>query len=306
MNWFLIAISAPFLWALVNISDQYLIEKYTHDKETSTGALVLFSSLTGIIMVIFIGFFAHNIFLVSFVDQLLLVTTGILTILWVILYLFALKIEKVSGIVPWFLTVPAFGYLLGYLFLGETLTFTQQIGSFIVFLGILFLSIDFSNKGNTHFKWKVGLYMIPACFLISLIGVIFKYVAIVDDFWVSSFWVYFGLALSGIFIYLFISSYRRSFLHMIKKGGARILTLNLSSEFLSNIGNLLTTYASLFAPVVMVYLVGSFQPAILLILTIICTKFFPKIITENMSKRVLVPKVLSILIIILGSMVLFI
>ena len=41
MQWFFIALGAPFLWALVNISDQYLVEKYSVSKRGS-GDLVLF------------------------------------------------------------------------------------------------------------------------------------------------------------------------------------------------------------------------------------------------------------------------
>ena len=48
---------------------------------------------------------------------------------------------------------------------------------------------------------------------------------------------------------------------------------------------MLTNYATLLAPLAMVYLVGNFQPAILLILTLFCTKFFPQITIENISKE---------------------
>ena len=66
-----------------------------------------------------------------------------------------------------------------------------------------------------------------------------------------------------------------------------------------------TNFALLLAPVTMVYLIGSLQPAIVLFLTILSTKFFPHIIKENLSKRVLIPKILAILLMIIGSAVLF-
>jgi hypothetical protein len=55
----------------------------------------------------------------------------------------------------------------------------------------------------------------------------------------------------------------------------------------------------------MVYLVGSFQPAVVLLLAIIGTKFFPHIIKENLNKNVLLPKVVAVIIMILGSAILF-
>lgn len=45
MTWIFFALGAPFLWAIVNIIDQYLVEKYSHGRLTS-GALILFLSLT--------------------------------------------------------------------------------------------------------------------------------------------------------------------------------------------------------------------------------------------------------------------
>ena len=131
MQWFFIALGAPFLWALVNISDQYLVEKYTTGKRGS-GGLVLFSSLIGIFVAIAIGIFVNGLFSVPLLDKILLITTGGITIAWIILYLFTLEIEDVSAVVPWFLTIPIFGYVFGYVFLGETLSAQQLLGSLII------------------------------------------------------------------------------------------------------------------------------------------------------------------------------
>src|SRR3989344_8955428 len=272
MQWFFIALGAPFLWAMVNIFDQYLVAKYSTGTRGS-GGLVLFSSLIGIFVAAAIGIFTPGIFGIPLLDKLLLIATGGMTIAWVIFYLFTLEIEEISAVVPWFLTIPIFGYILGYVFLGETLSFQQQIGSLVILCGVFLISIDFSGQ-KRKFKWRTALYMLATCFLVSVIGIIFKYVTIGDNFWVSSFWVYTGLGIFGILIYLFVPKYREEFILMNKKGGKKIFTLNIISEILNIIGNLLTTYAILLAPVAMVYLVSSFQPAIVLFLTLLATRFF--------------------------------
>ncbi len=302
MNWFLLALGAPFLWALVNIFDQYLVAKYS-TSERGSGGLVLFSSLIGIFIALGIYIFNPDVFAIPLLDKILLLITGFITIIWIILYLFTIEIEEISALVPWFLTVPVFGYLLGYIFLGETLTQNQQIGSLIVLLGVGIISIDFKNK--RHFKWKPALYMLTACLLISIVGIIFKYVTIEDNFWVSSFWEYVGLGITGIFIYIFVPKYRKEFMNMNKLGGKSIFSLNIISELMTVAGNMLTNFALLLAPVTMVYLVGSFQPAILLIMTIIGTYSFPNIIKEDTTMSVLLPKIISIIITICGSIVLF-
>lgn len=303
MHWFFIALSAPFLWALVNISDQYLVLRYTTGKRGS-GGLVLFSSLIGILVAVIIGIFTSGIFAIPTLDKMLLIITGGITIAWVILYLFTLEIEEISAVVPWFLTVPIFGYLLGYIFLNEVLSIQQLIGSLVVLLGVLLISIDFSGL-KKKFKWRPILYMLLSCFLISISGIIFKYVTIGNNFWVSSFWEYAGLGSFGILIYFFIPKYRDEFMLMNKQGGEKIFTLNAVSEILTIIGNLLTNYAILLAPVAMVYLVGSFQPAIVLFLTIFATKFFPTIIKEDLKRKVLLPKIIAIIVMIIGSAILF-
>jgi drug/metabolite transporter (DMT)-like permease len=203
------------------------------------------------------------------------------------------------------LITPVFGYALGYVFLGEMLSSQQLIGSFIVLSGVFLISMDFSGQ-KRKFKWRPVFYMLVACFLIAIAGVIFKYVAIGDNFWISSFWEYAGLGFFGIIIFLFVPKYRSEFMLMNKNGGINIFILNATSETLTIVGNLLTNYAILLAPVAMVYLVSSFQPAILLFLTLFATRFFPDIVKENMSKRVLFPKILAITIIIFGSIILFV
>src|SRR5689334_2846683 len=132
MNWFFIALGAPILWAIVNIADNYLVAKFSNkEKEHSSGGLVLFSSLIGLFIALAIFIFTSHIFNISIIDKLLLLLNGGLTITWIILYLYALEIEDISVVVPWMLTIPIFGYVLGYIFLGETLTLSQIIGSII-------------------------------------------------------------------------------------------------------------------------------------------------------------------------------
>jgi drug/metabolite transporter (DMT)-like permease len=303
MQWFFIALAAPFLWALVNISDQYLVEKYSTGTRGS-GGLVLFSSLMGVVVAATIGIFTKGIFAVPLLDKILLIIAGGTTVAWIILYLFTLEIEDVSVVVPWFLTVPIFGYALGYIFLGEVLLSTQILGSLITLSGVLLISIDFSGQ-KRKINWRPACYMIVACMLIAISGIIFKFVTIGNNFWISSFWEYVGLGTFGILLFVFVPKYREEFMLMNKKGGKTIFALNMTSETLTIIGNLLTNYAILLAPVTMVYLVGSFQPAIVLFLTLFSTKFFPKIIKEDTSEKVLLPKIIAIAIMILGSAVLF-
>ena len=305
MTWFFIALVAPFVWAVVNIADKYLVSKYSiKEKERSSGGLVLFSSLIGIFIAILIWVFSSDVSNIPTLDKLLLMITGVLTIVWVILYLFTLETEDVSTVTPWFLSVPIFGYILGFIFFGETLSGQQIIGSFITLFGVFLISLDFSEEGK-KFKWKPAIYMTIACFLVAISGVLFKYVTVENNFWISSFWEYVGIGVTGMVIFLFIPKYRKQFIYMNRTGGRKIFSVNVISELLTISGNLLTNFALLLAPISMVYLVGSFQPAIVLFLTILCTSFLPHIAKENMDKYAIFPKIAAVGIMIIGSIILF-
>ncbi len=304
MNWFFIALAAPFLWSLVNITDQYVVAKYA-DKERGLGGLIIFINLINIPVALLIGIFASDVFKIPVLDKLLLIVVGLITAIWVILYLFALSIESVSTVALWFLSIPVFGYILSYIFLKETLSVQQLIGSLIILAGLFFVSVDFS-KEKQKFKFKFLAYILSSCFLFAVGGVIFKYVTVGNSFWVSSFWQYCGLGSSGILIYLFVPKYRGEFRAMIKNAGGKIFALTTGSELLNISGNLVSNYALLLAPVAIVYTINSFQPAIILLITIFCTFFLPNIVKEDLRKKVIIPKLIAVVVVVVGSIMLFV
>jgi len=303
MQWFFIALGAPFLWAIVNLIDKYLVTNYS-GKEKSPGSLVLFSSLIGIVASFLIIIFTHGVFAIPLSDKILLIFIGAFSVCGIIFYLLALEIEDVSAVIPWMLTIPIFGYILSYFFLDETLTHKQLFGAIIIFLGAIILSVDFNNI-KIIFKKKMVVYILLFCLIYSFNGIIFKFVAESDSFWISSFWEYLGLSIGGIFIFLFLGNYRRDFIFNIKTSGRFIFSVNVVSEITAIIGNLLTNYALLIAPVALVYMVGSFQAVAVLLLAFISTKFFPKIVKENFSRKIIIPKMIALLFMLLGSAILF-
>ena len=303
--WFLLSLGAVVLWAVVNLVDKYLVVD-NESTEYPIGSLVLFSSLVGVIVCAVIPFFVSGIFDIALSDKLILMFAGVADIGWIILYLYALKYGDASSVVPWFLTIPVFSYFLGFFLLGETLTSQQLFGGLIICLGALLISIDYPlTRGRTKIKWKMVMYMLPAALLSALWGVLFKFGAEDAGYWVSSFWQYVGLGISGILLALFVRKYRSGFVTIIKKGGRKMLTLNITSETVTIIGNLMTNYAILMVPVTLVYLVGTFQPIVVLVLTVIMTKFAPKIIKEDLSRAVMLPKIVAISIMVAGSIFLF-
>ncbi len=304
--WILLTFIAVLLWSLVNIADNYLVE---NNKAIGhpVGALVIFSSVFAFIVSILVYIFIGNDLVLSLTNKGLLILAGFCNLLWIVFYLNALADDDVSSVVPWFLTVPLFGYILGYFILGETLGTQQLIGGAIVVIGGLVLSIRTDSTESTnryHVKWKPLLLMLASSFIIALWVVLFKFVATDTGFWPATFWEHIGLGIAGLLVLVFIKSYREGFIGMLRKGGRKTLLINASSETATIIGNLLANFAVLAVPVTLVFILEVAQPAIVFILGIICTVFFPKILTENISKRTLLHKGISIAIMIVGGLLL--
>ena len=301
MSWFFIALAAPLLWAIVNHTDKYLLSKYF--KGHSIGALIIFSTLIALIVLPFAYFFDQHIFEISFRNGFILVIAGILGALAVLSYLYALDDEDVSIVVPLFQLIPIFGFILGYFLLGETLTAKQISGCVLIIFGSVFISIERGAKMSI--KWKLLGLMVLASLLFATYDVTYKVAAVEEGFWVSIFWEHVGLFVIGLFFFIAIRTYRRQFLAMIGRNSGAILGINLGSEIINIVANLLTNFALLLAPVALVLTVSGLQPLFVFILSVVITIFLPKLGQEKITRIDLIQKIVAIIIILSGSVFLY-
>ncbi len=146
--------------------------------------------------------------------------------------------------------------------------------------------------------------MLIASLLTAVWVVLFKFVAEDTGFWVATFWEHVGLGIAGGVVLIIIKSYRDGFTTMLQKSGRKILALNIFSETATIVGNLLANFAVLAVPVVLVLVIEVAQPIVVFILGIICTLYFPHILTEDISKRSLIHKGVSLAIMLVGGLLL--
>lgn len=299
MNWFFIALVAPFLYAITNHTDKYLISKYIRGNKV--GALIIFSALFGIFALPIILIINPIVLGISLWQGIILVTIGILVVFSILCYLYALRLDEATFVIPFYQTIPIFGFILAYLILGETLTKVQILASLAILFGALILSFDIQGQ-RIRFKKKVVLLMITASFFYAISDVLFKFVAIERGFWISAFWTLVGKILIGLVFLAFILPYRQQFFLLLKEAKGKILTLNSMNETLTIAADMTFQYATLLAPVALVLMVNSFQPLFVFVIGLGLTLFLPHIGKENISKTILVQKFLGIGIIISGSL----
>lgn len=298
MSWFIVAITAPFLWAIANYIDKYLLSRFI--KGGGIGSLIIFSCLFSIITIPVICYFQPLVFSVSLLDALLLIFVGILNTFGVLFYLYALDVDDVSTVIPLFQLTPVFGFISAYIFLGEEISQKQFFASIIIILGSVLLTLDLSSS-KLFFKKKLLLFMIISTFLYGLHGTMFKFVAINESLILAIFWEQIGLFIVGVTFFIFVDKYRKEFIKLITTNTAPILMLNLLNESIVLMGNVLTAFALILAPVGLVLVIGGYQPLFTLLIGVTLTIFSSKIVKENIKPKYILYKFILILVIVYGG-----
>lgn len=298
MNWFLLSLVGPILWAATNHIDKFLITKYF--KGGGVGSLLIFSALFSLLLTPVALYFAPNALSINPKYAVILVSCSVLWVIGLIFYLHAMQKGETSLVVPLFQTIPVFGYILAYFFLGENLTVKQILASLLIIAGAIALSLDLSQE-RISIKSSVLFLMLISSFLTALGGVIFKFVALKTDFWMSTFWNQLGAVLVGIFLVVFIKSYRREFFRVLNTNTTKVLAINGLNEVLSLTAGLAVSYATLLTSLTLVWVVNGFQPFFVFLIGIILTLFFPHLGSESLVKKHLVQKIASIVVIFIGT-----
>lgn len=308
MSWFFIALIAPALYAVSNYIDKYLIDKYlSHDqfKKEDVGSLILFSSLFAIVILPLIALFNPGVFNVNLVSALALIANGIIIMIAIIFYLYAIEREEVSIVMPFFQLIPVFGYGLAIAILGEYLSLGQIIASLIIVVAAMVLSVDLTGE-KIKLRGRVILFAGGSAFLYALTDVVFKKIAVADGFWLSAFWQYVGFLLTGIIIFVSVKTYRQDFLSVFKRSKKPVIGLNFFNEAVNIAADLVMRFSFLLAPITLVMVANVFQPLFVFIYGVILTVFFPQIVTEKLSRKHLAQKIITIAIMMIGAYLLYI
>jgi drug/metabolite transporter (DMT)-like permease len=295
MNWFLIALLAPIFWAITNHIDKYLITRYF--KGGGVGALMIFSAVIGVILLPIIFIIEPQAIHLQGSLAVLLIFNGFLYVVGMLPYFYAMKEDEASIVVPLFQLIPVFNYFLALVVLKENLSWLQIIASLFIILGAILISLEVSQK---KFITKVFLLMVLSSFLVSLNALIFKFVAIKGTFWTTSFWEYIGFSVFSILLLVLVKSYRQQFFYILKNNKLAVISINGVNEVLNIIAKIVMNFATLLAPLALVWVVNGFQPFFVLFFGVLLALFFPKLTNESLNKKHLFQKALAIVIMFIG------
>jgi uncharacterized membrane protein len=304
MSWIALALIGPLLWSIGNHIDKFLIEKYFKNK--TIGSLLIFSSLIGLFIAPVIYILKPDVLNIGLEYIFLILVASIMFVIFVWSYLKAMEDEEASIAVPFFQLIPVFAYILGYFFLGEIITNVQVLAMFLIIVSASILSFEIDEENKFKLRKKTVFFMTLSSLASAVDSVIFKYVILEEDFWISSFWSFTWIGIIGLTLLLLFKTYRKDFFYSIRNNSKPIIGLNIVNETLSTIANVATAFATLLAPVALVLSVNAYQPVFVFIIGIFLTVFFPEIATEKIKLKHILQKVLVIGVMLVGTYLLFV
>jgi drug/metabolite transporter (DMT)-like permease len=285
--WLLFAFSGPVLWAASTHVDKYLVEQYF--KNAGVAVLLVFTALIGLVMLPFIAVFDQDALTPGWEAALAVAFSGLLYMTAMYLYLRALQGDEASVVAPFFQASPLFGYLLGLIFLDETLTARQLLGGGLIVMGGALLSVDW--RGG-KFRLRLMLLMLACALALAVSSVIFKTFAEQDEFWTTAFWSYVGEALFGLGL-LTLPAMRREFFGLFRRHPGAVMGINAANELINLGGNLGARYALLLAPLSLVQAIGSTTTLFIFGFGVLLSLFLPRFGREDLSARNLAQKGVS-------------
>ena len=292
--WLLLAFLGPVCWAVSTHIDKYLVDRYFRDSDTAV--LMLFTALTGVALLPVIWWIEPAILKPAPGAIAVMTVSGVLYMGAMLFYLRAIQSEEASVVAPLFQASTLFTFLLGYLFLHERLGPSQLLGGGLIVAGALGLPFQgWARRFNT----RLVLLMLAATFVLALSTVLFKFFAVRDDFWTTTFWTFVGEGLFGMAL-LFRPSYRHQFIDLFRRSPGAVAGINAANELINLGAGLGVRYAALLAPVALVSAISSTTTFFVFAIGILLALFFPNLGREDLSTRNLVKKGLGALLIAAG------
>lgn len=247
------------LYAICNHIDKHLLEEY-FEGDLGVPALLLVSALISVVALPFLWYFSpesvipkHWIHLVAFA------TVGLLHVALLWFYFMALNQEDTITVVIFYSLLPVLGLVTANIFLGETLLPKQVLAMAVTILGVLIVSIE-TKGGKIRFKLKAAALMFMASLCWALGDVVFKQVAIDESVWRALFWEHLILFLVGLLLFITKPGVRSEFRRVIGMNSRFIIGINITSEILYILANVIGAFPLLMVQVAAVHLVQAFQP----------------------------------------------
>lgn len=255
--WVVLALFSALADAGVGFVDEWMLKEVSEEDSAlvdAPGRLVLISGFFGFAVALGAALYAliPGDSFTLFVDPaslLLAIAAGVLEVVWLIPYFYALDRGGAVNTTPLFQTIPIFSLIIGLLFFAEVPLISHIIATATIIGGAVLLNYSPQTK---RIDVRAIMLMLSASFVISLGFFLFKDASLGGNFVAALFGNGLGMGFLSAGIWLFYSPYREQFNTFLHNGHKRIYLLQVGNESLYTIGAITNQMAIVLGPSVMV------------------------------------------------------
>lgn len=292
MQWLPFALGAYLSWACCNLLSKILISQHVKSPSVNLITMGVWNLLPLLLIPV------HGLVIPNFHLIALGLTTGILYLLILIPYFKALAIEEASRVIPLWRLTPLFILLFSTGFVQESLNSYQLVAFFMLVVGGFLVSIkqmsDFLRPGKAFY---LMLFSSVVSSLYCLIAKsIYTQLPFYDGFTLIRTSVAFCLV--GL---LLIPQNRVEFAATMRQMTPYVRNLMILNGLLDFSALVLCNFAMSIAPASLVSASAGIQAVFVLVLSILLSIKFPKLLQEDISRSVLTQKGIAIALIIVGT-----
>ncbi|MFH1968492.1 MAG: DMT family transporter [bacterium] len=293
ISWLIVIILAYFFFSLSSLGDKLILSG-----ESKPKAYTFYVGLFGLSVLLFIPFMEFGF--PSKKAIILIVSEAIIYLLAVYAMFSAVKKFEVSRVATTMgATMPIFVFALTWIFWsGQTMSKTNLLAFVLLLLGSIIISLE------KNFIAKNGYLKITllASLLFSVDYILTKAIFLTEPFLLGLFWMRMFAVLFAL-VFLLSKNARKEIFSkqafLNKKTGALLAFTQTSG----GVANILQAFAISLVPVSLLPILNSLrgiQYTFLFLITLFFSFFLPKILKEEISKKIILQKTAAIIIIVSG------
>lgn len=284
MSWLLIVVAAHLLNAVVFVVDKILLGKFIAPR--------VYTMLVGLLGIVVFAAAPWGLVRPTWLELTMNLGVGVLFMVALLLFNFILSKYEASRIVPVVGgAVPAFTFVLAYLFLDERLAGQELLAFALLVVGTVMLTMVGKSKERVKFTGILLALAAGLAFAVSF--VLSKFVYDTQPFLSAFIWTRLGSFLLMVMLLLSAAN-RKALVQTVKKVSVKIKLLFLGQILIGAVAFLLLNYAIAVSSVSLVNALQGVQYAFLIVLVIVGSIVAPKLIKERLNGWLLVQKIIAI------------
>jgi drug/metabolite transporter (DMT)-like permease len=301
MNWLAFIVAAVIFDSSRIYADNYSSDVYFKGRGAVSQKLFFAYALAIIAVILFVatGFDFAGLTITS---VLLFLLSGVLSSIAGIPYYRALELDNSTNLGIFIQLAPILYLVLGWLFLGDTIS-PLQLLAFLIILSAPLLIFLTTRKRSRIVKLRAIAY----AFLYVLIAVISNLIFVKENFTGANFvtemaLLFIGKSLGNFLILLIMPSWRRRFHSVAKSSKRKVYRPLFASLTFSLVKDFAYRAALVFAPTVALAsaISDSSEPIVIFFMGILLTLICPKLGREKLNKKSVVVHLIATILVVIG------